>query len=462
MKRPFKSIVSQIMVLLIATFCISVAALIGVANAFLHSEEFTFANQSNTTHISQLAAALTQRPDGSIALNLPDDLRELFSRHVGSVVYRISDEAGRTLFSSDESVGAIPRERRNTWIPYIFRSPILGSAKKTGVIGLNAPVKIGSSTVWIQVVKPSTNTHQFAISVVNAYLLQQMGFALPILMLAIAASYFIVRQAVRPVVQASALARTITPMRLDVRLPAQGMPREVQPLVDAINVALDRVEQGYRIQREFSADAAHELRTPLSVLRMRLDELGDNPTAHQLRADVDAMTRIVAQMLDFAEVENGNFSAQENIDLNQLCSSVIERHAPAAVVQGKDIALSASALPVLIRGKASILYHAVRNVIENAIKYTPRGTTIDVDVDPEGLVRVTDRGPGIRPEEREMIFRRFWRGDRTTTHGAGLGLAIAAKAIELHGGTVGVQDNPAGGSIFILDLRRARIVTPQA
>jgi signal transduction histidine kinase len=136
--------------------------------------------------------------------------------------------------------------------------------------------------------------------------------------------------------------------------------------------------------------------------------------------------------------------------------------APVAVGQSKTIALGGSEKPVWVRGHSEALFRAVRNLIENAIRHTPVGGSIEVEVSDDGVVRVLDDGPGVADGERESIFRRFWRRDRTQSESRGLGLAIVARVAETHDGMVTVENRPTGGAAFTLRLRLAPPVPSSA
>jgi signal transduction histidine kinase len=218
--------------------------------------------------------------------------------------------------------------------------------------------------------------------------------------------------------------------------------------VRAVNQALDRLEQGFRTQREFTADAAHELRTPLAILRARVDAL-ENPVVREaLRDDIAGMSRIVSQLLDIAELESFVVGPEEKADLQSICSEVAAFVAPLAVAQGKSIALAGAREPVWIRGNPETLFRAIRNLAENAINHTPEGTNVEILVAEDGLVRVLDDGPGIPEGERELIFQRFWRRDRRRSGSAGLGLSIVSRIVEAHAGTITVENRADGGAAF--------------
>src|SRR5207302_9446820 len=231
------------------------------------------------------------------------------------------------------------------------------------------------------------------------------------------------------------MAKQINPRRTDVRLSLQDIPKEIRPLVQAVNQALDRLETGFRIQREFTADAAHELRTPLTVLRSRIDALADRGISKALHRDIEGMARIVSQLLEIAELETFSIDPMEKADLRAICAEIAEFAAPLALAQGKNIALSGSEAAVWVNGNPEMLSRAIRNLVENAINYAPPGTTVEIVVEGSGLVRVLDEGPGIKEEERALIFQRFWRRDRRRTGNAGLGLSIVQRIADTQAAT---------------------------
>jgi signal transduction histidine kinase len=228
------------------------------------------------------------------------------------------------------------------------------------------------------------------------------------------------------------------------------MPREVLPLVQAVNQALDRLEEGFRAQREFTADAAHELRTPLAILRTQIDMIADGEAAQSLRHDVESMSRLVNQLLEMSELETFEIDPGELADLVATASDTAAFLAPLALSQHKTLAVGGARAPVWVRGNADALGRALRNLVENGLAHTPPGTAVEIAVDPAGIVRVSDRGAGVPATDRTQIFRRFWRRDRRRAGSAGLGLSIVSRIAEMHGASVAVGDRRGGGAIFTL------------
>jgi signal transduction histidine kinase len=207
------------------------------------------------------------------------------------------------------------------------------------------------------------------------------------------------------------------------------------------------------MQREFTADAAHELRTPLAVLAAHLDSLEDKKVAAALREDVERMGRLVGQLLSVAQLEALDAAAEETADLHAIAVDVAASLAPFALRRSRAVAVSGEPGVALVRGNAEALRQAVRNLVENALQHTPPDTTVEVSVSAAPALQVTDRGPGVPAADRERLFERFWRG-RRSGDGAGLGLAIVQRIVAAHGGSLTVDDAPGGGGRFTIQLPR--------
>jgi signal transduction histidine kinase len=322
-------------------------------------------------------------------------------------------------------------------------------------IGVNVPRAIGDHLYWIQVGQDLAHRDVIIDDIVASFFPRVAWITFPILLLLLLIDIMIFRRALDPVREASDTAASIGPTSADVRLSEQSMPTEIVPLVHAVNQALDRLEAGFRAQREFTADMAHELRTPLAIMRARVDTMEDVPLRRSLEADIVNMTRTVNQVLDIAELEAFVVGGDSKADLQAVCADAVAFMAPLAVDRGKTIALTGAEAPVWVHGHAEALFRAVRNLVENAIRHTPTGGTIEVDVAADGTVRVLDEGPGVPMAERETIFKRFWRRDRSRPESRGLGLAIVTRVAAAHDGTITVDDRPEGGSVFTLRLRLA-------
>lgn len=279
----------------------------------------------------------------------------------------------------------------------------------------------------------------------------------PVTILVLLLNVYIVRRMIAPLSASAAEVDALDPSRMDTRLSVPSNPREVRALVLAINRALDRLQQAMRTLESFTADAAHEMRTPLSILKLRIDALDPGPTKDRLREDVAAMTRLFNQMLDLAQADTLDAQMNQTVHLSTLARDVVERMLPMAVARGCDIEL-------IDRGDASVQGHAealarvLANLIDNAIAHSPRDSRVDVIVGPGRRFEVRDRGPGFTPEAAEHLFRRFWRGPSPGHAGAGLGLAIAQSIVSRHGASITADNASDGGAVFTVQWSQESVV----
>lgn len=274
----------------------------------------------------------------------------------------------------------------------------------------------------------------------------------------------VLRRAIGPIQLASSRAAEIGPGASGVRLPTAGMPRDILPLIEAVNGAIARLDRALDAQRRFTANAAHQLMTPLAVLRAHIDALENKSLTEPVRRDIDAMTEMVRQLLELAELEAASQSVDllEATDLHAVAVEAISLLAPRAIREGRELALSSAPSPILVRGSASLLNQVLRNLIENALRHAPRNTTVEVELRSNGIVRVIDRGEGVPPDKREQIFERFWRGGNDAEGGAGLGLSIVKQIVEAIGGRVWLEDTPTGGACFSVQFAPAGHAEPAA
>jgi signal transduction histidine kinase len=448
----FRSIISRIISLHVLAIGVTSVALPLALYGLLSSTATKLQHGALREHADSIARYLEAGPDGGWRLALPSGLSALYSESYGRYGFAVIDPGGAVLFSSLPGGEAVLPADPRTPEPIYFRRRV-----DQGVFdGASIPEEVDGRRLWVEVAEDLAHRDVLIDDIVADFFTRVGWITVPILLFLLAIDIVIFRRALRPVLVASDLARSIGPLRMDLRLPTRDMPREILPLVHAVNQALDRLEGGFRALREFTADAAHELRTPLAVLRTRLDTMvADQGVARALTTDIDGMTRIVNQLLDIAELETFVVDPAETTDLQQVSSDVVAFLAPLALAKGKAIARTGEDGPVMVRGSAELVFQAVRNLAENAIAHTGAGSTVEVEVGTGGTVRVLDRGPGVPPRERPLIFRRFWRRDRHNAGGAGLGLAIVARIVAAHGGSIEVEDREGGGAVFTLALPRA-------
>jgi signal transduction histidine kinase len=271
----------------------------------------------------------------------------------------------------------------------------------------------------------------------------------PLALLLLAVNVYAVRRSLHPLARAAREAAVLDARRGGMRLSiGEDLPREVHALVGAVNAALGRADEVLRFQREFTANVAHELRTPLAVLLLHLDEIGGQ-AAVEAKSDIQAMARLVDQLLRVAQVEGMSAEAPAEVDLAEVARGVVQQLAPLALDRGRETEFQDEGAAI-IQGHRDAIAGAVRNLVDNALRAAPKGSVVTVTAGPGPVIEVRDRGPGIDPALRRDLFSRFAQGDTRTRGSTGLGLAIVAKTMEIHDGTVTVSDCPGGGSCFRL------------
>ncbi|WP_407180495.1 ATP-binding protein [Bradyrhizobium sp. STM 3562] len=442
----FESIISRIVILhVVAVVITSILMSVGLSWLLSYATN-NIHDKAMQEQANAVAEHLSLSPDGHLELNLPSDLRGLYSQEYGRYSYAVIDDQGRVLFSSLKDRAALFRaDGRSADVAFLQQRR--GNAT---VSGASVRKTVGDRNVWVQAGEDLTNRDVLTDDIVADFYKNVGWITLPILLVLLITDIAIFRRALRPLRQASEIAAEIGPARPGLRLPTEEIPREVRPLVSAVNQGLDRLEEAFKVQRDFTADAAHELRTPLSILRTRIDFLEDQETRQALRQNVEGMAHIISQLLDIAELDALAIEPSEKADLQSVAAEVAEFVAPLALAQGKDVALYGTTEPVWVKGNPEMLSRAIRNLAENAINHTPPGSTVEFLVENGGTVSVLDHGPGIPEDERKLIFRRFWRRDRRKAGSTGLGLSIVQRIAELHSATITVENRRPHGACFSL------------
>ncbi|BCP52985.1 two-component sensor histidine kinase [Kaistia sp. 32K] len=261
---------------------------------------------------------------------------------------------------------------------------------------------------------------------------------------------WIVGRAFRQLQTVAGEAERIDIDRRGGRLAQAGVPTEVLPLVQAINAALQRLDHGYEQHRRFILDAAHELRTPISILHTRIETMPSGAMQTRLLADVGRIAALAEQLLDLQRLDRKN-ETFTRVDLVTLCERVAADLAPLAIASGYHLALDTDERPVFVTGSPGALERAIVNLVQNAIEHGGQSGGITIRVARSGFVEVSDDGPGIPLEEQERIFEPFYRL-HPRERGAGLGLNLVREVMRHHGGYVTVLDNPHGGACFRLSL----------
>ena len=290
-----------------------------------------------------------------------------------------------------------------------------------------------------------------------------LSVGLPVMLgIATVGSFLAIKGALAPVKKITLNAESITLRHLDQRLAAIDSRDEISKLSNTLNQIISRLEHSFRASSRFTADASHELRTPLTIISGELERLLADPTVPppvresltSLLEETEHLVKIVQGLLTLSRLDTGN-AQTENVkfDLAELAANTAEQFVPIA--SEKELSLSYRQVePVEIQGDRARLKQVIVNLLDNAIKYTPPGGTVDLRVqagDKRAWLAVSDNGLGIPESELPYVFDRFFRGTHTrsqSTDGTGLGLSIVQSVITAHGGDVTVENVPTGGCRF--------------
>jgi len=392
-----------------------------------------------------------------LALSIGDD-RPIMTYHqlVDSGViepttaYVIRDQEGNTLAFSDEEFEVSVRDV--SWSRGRAQYFTVGEndGRAQAYTGLATRENSGRGLVTVIVAEPYNPENAILDKMLDEFA-KTASWIIPIFILVtLIVGVAAIRGGLKSLLDTSAQVGSIRPDSLSVRLETTGLPSEIAPMVAAFNQALDRVEEGFEVQRRFTANAAHELRTPLTVISAALENWGEQVDTTALRRDIERMNRLVNQLLQVARLDNGILDLSEEFDLNSCVKDVVQHMAPLAINSQRALAFEGAEQPVLIRGNKLAVEDALRNLIENAIIHTPMGSEVSVKVTEDETIEVRDQGPGIDAAHGPHIFERFFRSPTNKSPGAGLGLAIVSEVMKQHAGTVDYSNSPERGVCFYM------------
>jgi heavy metal sensor kinase len=384
----------------------------------------------------------------------PDGMTEL--DHDDHFV-RLIDPSGQIVYQSETALQDFPLDQtsyRQALAGHSVYDVWPGNGEAIGIV--SQPVENGGEVVGVlQIGSTRGDTEEVLRIILLAFLI-----AGPImLLLAAGGGYLMAGRALAPVRQITGLAATIDPTDLDARLALDLPDDELGQLAQTFDAMLARIERGFDQQRQFTADAAHELRTPLGFMRSQVDVALRRPRSAQeyqialeaLDGDIDRMTRLVTALLTVSRSESGQLALHRvTLDLQALLRATLASYEPLATERGLVLVDESSA--VSVQADADLLGQLLTNLIDNAFTHTPAGGSIAVGCasEPEQVrLWVADTGAGIAPEHQERVFDRFYRVDAGRSRGsggAGLGLTIARAIVEAHGGTISLQSAVGSGT----------------
>lgn len=398
--------------------------------------------------------------DGAVAVHFPAPPRLLFrADQQDTIYYQVMDGSGH-LLSGDPDIPPAPRAGAGEEVS--FRDDVIqGEEVRVACLFLrsgqgHAPLAV------VQVAETRNKRADLASRVVTGVLLPQFA----IIPLAVVLVWVGLSRGIATLNRLQALIRRRRPTDLSP-ISVVNVPEEARPLIVAFNDMMARLEENLHAQQRFIADAAHQMRTPLTGLKMQTELAQRESDPKQLRNDLariaesaDRASHLINQLLSLARAEASSekIYTVEEVELESIVRDVAQELFPRALAKGIDLGVEGTGRPLLVDGNPVLLRELVQNLIDNAIKYTPRGGSVTACTRlAEGIVlEVEDSGIGIPEADVERVFERFYRVLGSGEDGSGLGLPIVREIAELHRGQVSLQANRGRPGTL------ARVVFPPA
>ena len=283
-------------------------------------------------------------------------------------------------------------------------------------------------------------------------------------------AYFLIGHYTKPVQQLSAHMKEISPNTLSDSIEIEGGGEEIQELVKSFNQMTKQLDEAFAMQRRFSASAAHELRTPIAVLRTKLDVFKKKKREQHeydelvttMETYIDRLSSIITDLLEFAETSE--LGEVEDVSLDSVVKTVVDDL--KLVAQNNRINMQIDIQPkaqseaqtFIVKGNTNLLYRALYNLVENAIRYNNEEGSVNITLETrgqEGVITIADTGVGIAPEQRELVFEPFYRVNKSRSRefgGAGIGLSLVKTILKRHGASITVSENNPQGSVFTIRI----------
>ena len=304
----------------------------------------------------------------------------------------------------------------------------------------------------------------------RSILFDALGILVFVIIAGSCAAYLLAGHYTKPVQQLSARMKEIGPNTLSDSIEIEGGGEEVQELVKSFNQMTDQLDEAFAMQSRFSVSAAHELRTPIAVLRTKLDVFKKKKRKQNeydelvdtMETYIDRLSAIIANLLELTETSE--LGEVEDVSLDAVITTVVDDL--ESVAQNNMVNIQIDVQPkaqsetkaFIVKGNANLLYRALYNLIENAIRYNNDKGSVNITLetkDHEGIVIIADTGVGIAPEQRELVFEPFYRVNKSRSRefgGAGIGLSLVKTILKRHGASITVSENNPQGSVFTIRI----------
>jgi signal transduction histidine kinase len=421
------------------TLCVAIAGLILVHEFYEHLEETI---DEDLFQEAQEVLGQVDPDAPNFGLN-PDALR--FRGIEGIYRYTVFDATGQAVVGGEASAGIWAQLSQ------------AGLGEKVDVrlpgdrIGVGLRAMVRNTDVFVLASTFPRGTEQTQIQKLLHEIEEGIWWVVLGLGIILTAAVLATRRALASLDIVSLQAHGVGPFEIDKRLSVHEVPTEIQPLIRAVNGAFDRLEHGYQAQRDFSSNVAHEIRTPLAVLRSSVDRIQDAELQESLAGDLSRLDQIFEQLIDLSRADASRGNTFGPVNLRTIVMEQAHALASEALQAGRTLGVNGS-VDGQVDGHAGLLGIALKNIVRNALRYAPEGSEVEIEVTQNPLgIRVLDTGPGVPDALKDGLFDRFNRGKAShESNGSGIGLAIVQSVARAHGAKASVSDRPGGGSIFAI------------
>ena len=396
--------------------------------------------------------------DSAIEANIPPSALELFVSEVHDVVvYQVRAPNGILIAGNPELKP--PALDLSNFAPIYFNTSYRNNDVRAVALGQPIIAQKNGGIATVVVAQTQAGHDATVRSLLNKTLRDQLLLGA----VAITLALYGLHRGLAPLGKLSRLIKARDTRNL-APIPADIVQSELHPLVEALNAALQGVESQVASQRRFVANAAHQIRTPLALLKTQSmvglhaqGEVEKNEALAAIGKNVDGLSRLATQLLNLARAEQGsNLLRKEQVDVTAITRAAVEAMLPISFDREIDLGLEGSDTPILIVGHSGLLYEALINLMDNAMRHTPKGGLVTVRLKQVAelvIIAVEDTGQGIPVNEREAVFERFYRGSNLQGEGSGLGLAIVREIALAHVGSVELTDrDPPPGLLVRMTL----------
>ena len=324
-----------------------------------------------------------------------------------------------------------------------------------GIDVASYPIQSNGHRAWLVISSDRRRPETLVANVATTFLHRFLWIVPALVICSLMFTLLFLSQGIRAIRRVSKRADEIDADSLEVRLDVEALPLEVQPLARAMNGALNRVEDSYAAQSEFASNVAHELRTPLATIACRIEEITDPLLRERMSVSVDHAAHVVDQLMMLARV-GGEAPTLAAIDLRSVTLQALEQAAPGILMKGRTVEFDdlATGQDLIVEGNDGLTRLSLDNLIDNAQRHTPLGTSVKVTLGPGPRLIVEDDGPGISPIDLHRVRERHWRANDRSSDGAGLGLSIVSKAMRAQQGSLEICESSEGAK-FALNFQVA-------